>query len=339
MAEWGNRPAATRAVARPAPAIIVLVGATLAMLVWTLNGDEWAGDVAVGLQISWPAAVAGMVLLGLTVVHFVFAAMALRSVSGRKLTMHSTAYAQLAAAATNRIIPNGIGGAGVNLRYLLRAGLHPGAAASALATLAVVGGLTDAAYASAVASAGPAVGVTGAAAEVRALTAHRLGAGAHPATWLLFAAVLALIAVTVVRRRRASPAAFASAVRQACTHAAMLARLPRRLVTVLVASAMTTAAMSAGFVVAVRVWGHAPTPLPAGALIAVYLLAATVGGATPLPSFVGVTEAALIGGLILSGYSSGSAITSVVVFRLITYWLPLPVGIAAARHLRSRALL
>ena len=102
----------------------------------------------------------------------------------------------------------------------------------------------------------------------------------------------------------------------------------------LVSSALTTAAMSTAFVVAVRVWGHAPTALPAGALIAVYLLAATVGSAAPLPSFVGPTEAALIGGLILSGYSSGSAS-----LRVITFWLPLPLGILAARNLRARALL
>jgi uncharacterized membrane protein YbhN (UPF0104 family) len=64
-----------------------------------------------------------------------------------------------------------------------------------------------------------------------------------------------------------------------------------------------------------------------------------LGGATPLPAFVGVTETALVGGLILSGYSSGSAILAVVIFRLITYWLPLPLGVLAARNLRTQALL
>jgi uncharacterized membrane protein YbhN (UPF0104 family) len=102
---------------------------------------------------------------------------------------------------------------------------------------------------------------------------------------------------------------------------------------------LTTAAMSTGFVIAVHAWGDAPMPLPVGALIAVYLLAATLGGATPLPAFVGVTETALVGGLILGGYTIGSAIVAVVVFRLITYWLPLPLGVLAARTLRTQALL
>jgi uncharacterized membrane protein YbhN (UPF0104 family) len=101
----------------------------------------------------------------------------------------------------------------------------------------------------------------------------------------------------------------------------------------------TTIAMSAGFVAIVEVWGHAATPLPAGALVAIYLVAAAAGGTTPLPPIFGITEAVLIGGLVLAGYSSGSALLSVIIFRAVTYWLPLPVGLWAARRLRRASLL
>jgi uncharacterized membrane protein YbhN (UPF0104 family) len=47
----------------------------------------------------------------------------------------------------------------------------------------------------------------------------------------------------------------------------------------------------------------------------------------------------LIGGLVLAGYSSGSALLSVIIFRAVTYWLPLPVGLWAARRLRRANLL
>jgi uncharacterized membrane protein YbhN (UPF0104 family) len=335
-----RQPAGVRALARPAPTVTVaLAVALLAMLAWTLSGgDEWADDLAVGVQITWPAAIAATAIVGLAAVHFLSAAFAVRSVSGRRLALRSTTYAQLAAAATNRIIPNGIGGTGVNLRYLLRAGLHAGAATSALATLAVAGAITDAAYASAVTSAGPSLGVTGAATELRNLTARGMGASAGTA-WLLFAALLAVCAVTVIRHRKATVSAVTTGIREAVTHVRTLARHPGRISGALLASMLTTAAMSTAFVVAVHAWGNAPTPLPAGALIALYLLAATLGGATPLPAFVGLTETALVGGLILSGYSSGSAILAVVIFRLITYWLPLPLGVLAARNLRTQALL
>jgi len=45
-----------------------------------------------------------------------------------------------------------------------------------------------------------------------------------------------------------------------------------------------------------------------------------------LPAFCGVTEAALVGGLVLAHYSSGSAVLAVAIFRGVTYWLPLPIG-------------
>jgi uncharacterized membrane protein YbhN (UPF0104 family) len=338
VTESGRR-AEVRALAGPGATLMATLALSLlAMLAWAASGQEWGDDIAAGVRITWPAASAGLALVGLAAVHFVSAALAVRSVSGRRLPLRSTAYSQLAAAATNRIVPNGIGGAGVTLRYLLRAGLHLGAATSALATLAVVGAITDAAYATAVTSAGPALGVTGAATELRNLTARGAGTGTHTA-WLLVAALLAVCAVTVVRYRRTTVAAITTGIRAAIAHMRGLAGHPWRIGGALLASMLTTAAMSTGFLVAVHTWGSAPTPLPAGALIAVYLLAATLGGATPLPPIVGVTETALVGGLILGGYSSGSAILTVVVFRLITYWLPLPLGVLAARNLRTKALL
>jgi uncharacterized membrane protein YbhN (UPF0104 family) len=74
-------------------------------------------------------------------------------------------------------------------------------------------------------------------------------------------------------------------------------------------------------------------------LTAIYLVASAVGGATPLPPWLGTTELVLVGALTLAGYSAGSAVLAVVVFRAVTYWLPLPVGIWSASRLRRVALL
>ena len=73
--------------------------------------------------------------------------------------------------------------------------------------------------------------------------------------------------------------------------------------------------------------------------MAIYLVAAAMGTTTPLPAFFGVTEVALVGALVLGGYTSGSAIVAVVIFRAVSYWLPLPVGVWAARRLRRADLL
>ena len=66
---------------------------------------------------------------------------------------------------------------------------------------------------------------------------------------------------------------------------------------------------------------------------------AGVGGATPLPPVCGATEATLTGMLVLTGYPPTKALVVVLVFRVATYWLPVPFGVVAARRLRARGLL
>ena len=324
-----------REALRPEAALGAVVLATAGALM-LLSSDDWGDDLSSSMaDLPWPAVVAALVLPVVVVVHFICAAVALRAVSGRRLALGATTLAQLAAAATNRLVPNGIGGAGVNLRYLLRAGASPGAASSALAALAVVGAATDAAYVGAVTTIGPSVGLSGGAHELHALAARGLRAGSHPALLLLAAA--GLVVFLVVRRRGLH--GVAAQAGEAFRHATELIRRPRRVTAATLASAATTVVLSAGFLLCVDAWGRAANPLPAGAIVAVYLVASALGGATPLPAFLGATEAALVGGLVLGGYSSASAILCVVIFRVMTYWLPLPVGVLAAHHLRRANLL
>jgi uncharacterized membrane protein YbhN (UPF0104 family) len=123
------------------------------------------------------------------------------------------------------------------------------------------------------------------------------------------------------------------------THVRSLGRHPQQLANATVASLATTAVLSAAFVLSVRTWGSAAHVMPAGALVALYWVAAAAGTATPLPAFFGVTEAALISGLALGGYTSVSATVAVLVFRGVTYWLPVPLGLWAGRAMRRAHLL
>jgi uncharacterized membrane protein YbhN (UPF0104 family) len=306
----------------------------------SLSSFEGVSDtIAAGLLgLPWVPLAAVAALGVLSSIHFLSAACAVRAVSGRRLALVPTAFAQVAAAATNRIVPNGIGGTGVNLRYLLRAGVPLGAAASGLAALLVIGGLTDAGYVAAVVALGPAIGLNGGARELSVLSTAGGHLGqSHVVTLAVVAALVA--AVLIVRRRRPRLAQVAAASRQALGHARALICHPRPLGAAALASTATTVALSAGFVLAVDVWGRSASPLPAGALVAVYLVASAAGGATPLPSFFAVTEIALVAALVLGGYSSGSALVAVAVFRVVTYWLPLPVGVWMGQRLRKTRLL
>ena len=57
-----------------------------------------------------------------------------------------------------------------------------------------------------------------------------------------------------------------------------------------------------------------------------YLTASTVAAAAPTPGGVGAVEAALTAALTGAGAPPADALSAVFVFRLATYWLPIPFG-------------
>lgn len=330
---------AIRIATRPISIATTCVVSVALGAAWLLFASDHSQDLAGSFaQLHWLGALTVLVLFGIAAIHYLSAALALRSVSNRPLPLMEATSSQLAAATMNRIVPNGLGGATVNARYLTRSGLTPGAATSAMATLALVGAVTDAAYVAGVTTVGPAVGIGGATHELHALARAGVAAG-RSHTWLLIAAATALAVILLVRTRGRLVSVITTAARHAFVHARQLVTRPQQLGVAALASTMTTAILSAGFVLSVMVWGHAAHPLPIGALIAIYWIAVAANDASPVPAFVGLTEAALIGALVLGGYSAGSATIAVLAFRLIVFWLPVPVGVLATRRLRRAQLL
>jgi hypothetical protein len=65
------------------------------------------------------------------------------------------------------------------------------------------------------------------------------------------------------------------------------------------------------------------------------VLAVTLGAAGPLPDGLGVVDAALVVGLVAAGAPLATAVVAVVLWRLVTTWLPLIPGAVLARRLRS----
>ena len=54
------------------------------------------------------------------------------------------------------------------------------------------------------------------------------------------------------------------------------------------------------------------------------------------PGGLGAVEVALSTGLAATGMASAAAISAVLLYRIATFWLPVPVGWAAAQYLQSR---
>ena len=82
---------------------------------------------------------------------------------------------------------------------------------------------------------------------------------------------------------------------------------------------------------------HAPIRFPDVAVV--YLVSAAAGGLSPTPGGLGAIELALVTGLTRTGAPAAQAAAAVLVYRTLTYWLPILPGFFALRLLRRRALL
>jgi len=102
------------------------------------------------------------------------------------------------------------------------------------------------------------------------------------------------------------------------------------------ANLVLTAAYLVAFIAALRAVGAHPALLPAAL---VYLAGNAVGSAAPTPGGIGGVEAVLAAGLTAIGIPAHEAIPAVLLFRVATFWLPIPAGWVAYVLLRRRGVL
>ncbi len=79
--------------------------------------------------------------------------------------------------------------------------------------------------------------------------------------------------------------------------------------------------------------------LPIASIAVVYLMGSALGSAAPTPGGLGAVEVALSAGLTAAGLVSATALSSVLLFRLLTFWLPVPVGWVAFNYLQRKQAL
>jgi uncharacterized protein (TIRG00374 family) len=88
-------------------------------------------------------------------------------------------------------------------------------------------------------------------------------------------------------------------------------------------------------VLVLTLFGLSANPNPALVLLA--FVAASVLGLIPFtPGGLGFVEAGLAATLALAGISTGDALVATLVYRLLTFWLPIPIGAVASFVFRRR---
>jgi glycosyltransferase 2 family protein len=111
---------------------------------------------------------------------------------------------------------------------------------------------------------------------------------------------------------------------------------PLRLAAGIGSNLLLTFGYLVAFLAALNALGAHPALLPAAI---VYLAGNTVGSFAPTPGGLGAIEAVLTAGLTAIGVPAHEAIPAVLIFRIATFWLPIPAGWLAYSVLRRSGTL
>jgi glycosyltransferase 2 family protein len=233
-----------------------------------------------------------------------------------------TVLTQGASSYVNRVSPSNVGGMALNVRFLQKAGVEPSAGVAAVGVNSLAGALVHAVL----------LVIFFSLASRGLGQAFKLPSSNTLLIILTVAAVVIGIVVAIRQVRRFVARKVLPPLRSSLASLGRVARSPVRLTLLLGGSALVTLAYVGGFIASVEAFGGGPG---LAQVAAVYMATSVVAVASAAPGGVGTFELTATTGLIGIGMSSGAA-AAVIIFRLATYWLPVPPGWLAWRLLQRR---
>ena len=252
---------------------------------------------------------------------FIGAAFALEGFVAERLTLGYTFLAQLAAAFATLVSPPTLGSVAVNVRYLQRAKVPAAAAGASVAVSQVLAffihiGLLFV------------MGVVAGTSQAFTFDPPKQAIVAIGA----IAVVLGLLMLQpTVRRWLVSKAR--PSLAPVVPRLALLAQSPGKLALGVGGMVLLNLAFCAALFASVRAFDGAGT---FAAISLVYLAGSTLGQAAPTPGGVGAVETVMTAGLVATGLDSSTAVPAVLLFRMLTFWLPTIPGYLAFQGLQRR---
>ena len=266
----------------------------------------------------------GIAALALSATTYVAATWSLSGFVSERLDFFRTLLAQVAGSFVTLVTPAAVGGAALNIRYLQRRKIPAAVAAAS-------------------------VGV----AQVVAFVLHILlivifaaiaGSSAkepiQPPKWAYFVlaglVVLAGVVLAIPAGRRVLRARLSPTLGQVMPRLLEVAQHPRKLAEGIGGTLLLSLTYILCLAACVAAF-HKSVPI--ASIGVVYLTGSAIGSILPTPGGIGGVEAALTAGLTAAGLPGAVAVSAVLLFRLLTFWLPVPFGWAALNYLeRQQAL-
>ncbi|MCC5478383.1 lysylphosphatidylglycerol synthase transmembrane domain-containing protein [Streptomyces barringtoniae] len=241
-----------------------------------------------------------------------------------RLPFGPTYEVQFASSFLNRITPNNVGGMALNLRYLQKTGIETGAATASVGLQSLVSAVSNALLA--------AWFLAWAGRHHTEVHLHvPVGRYVLPAFALALAAG-GLLGVTPAGRRFLREKVWPF-LRAAASTVTGVASDPAKLALLVTGALGLPLIQVVGLALSVRAFGGDLPFVQAGA---VYMAARLVANAAPVPGGLGALEAGLIAGLTALGVTAGAATSAVLVYRLLTFWLNVPLGALALRAVQRK---
>ncbi|MEZ7003866.1 lysylphosphatidylglycerol synthase domain-containing protein [Streptomyces sp. AD55] len=307
---------------RPRTLISFIAGAIGAYFLLTQLTHIEFGALIENAQWGW--VVAAVLFSAAT---YVAAAMALLGFVPERVPFVRTVAAQVAGSFVKIVAPAAVGGVALNTRFLQRAGVRPGLAVASVGASQLFGlgchilMLLSFGY------------LTGTEKTPSLSPSRTVIAG------LLTVAVLVLVVTSVPFLRKFVVTRVRSLFAGVVPRMLDVLQRPQKLVTGIGGMLLLTACFVMCLDASIRAFGDESSSISLASVAVVFLAGNALGSAAPTPGGVGAVEATLTVGLIAVGLPKEVAAPAVLLFRLLTLWLPVLPGWLAFNHLsRKQAL-
>ncbi|MFF5028921.1 lysylphosphatidylglycerol synthase domain-containing protein [Streptomyces collinus] len=307
---------------RPRTLISFIAGAIGAYYLLTQLTHIQFGTLFSQAQWGW---VAAAVLF--SALSYVAAAMALLGFVPERVPFPRTVGAQVAGSFVKIVAPAAVGGVALNTRFLQRQGVRPGLAVASVGASQLFGlgchilMLLSFGY------------LTGTEKTPSLSPSRTVIAG------LLTVAVLVLVVTSVPFLRKFVATRVRSLFAGVVPRMLDVLQRPQKLVTGIGGMLLLTACFVMCLDASIRAFGDGSTSLSIASVAVVFLAGNALGSAAPTPGGVGAVEASLTLGLIAVGLPKEVAAPAVLLFRLLTLWLPVLPGWLAFNQLTRRGAL
>jgi undecaprenyl-diphosphatase len=252
---------------------------------------------------------------------YVGAGAALRGSVPRRLPVLPMFLAQLASSFANRITPAKVGGLALNVRWMVKQGVEAPVAAAGVSVNAFVGFIVHVLLTVFVVLWAGQTGLG----DLETPPARTIGAAA-----LLIAAAVVLTYLIPPLRRMIRQRVWPR-TRQSLTAIGEVAASPGRLALLFGGSLGVTGCYIAALALSLSA---VDASLPISTVALVYLAGSALASAAPTPGGLGATEATFAAGLTAVGVEGSTAVSAVLIYRLLTFWMPILPGWISYTYLR-----